>query len=127
MTGLLAALLSLSSGCAVFVVGAVAGAGVGGYAWVRGEARVTEGASLDRSWTATLAAMQELQYPITKQGKDTIAGELTAVNGSGKKVNIYLKRASTTATEISVRVGTFGDEALSRTILMKIEKHLGTS
>ena len=124
MIGVTAVLLAAGSGCALFVVGGVAAAGVGGYVYIKGEVKSTEGASLDRAWPATLAAMKDLGYPIAKQGKDALAGELTAHNASGKEVYIYLKKVSDTATEISIRVGTFGDENLSRTILMKIKSHL---
>jgi Protein of unknown function (DUF3568) len=123
MIGVTAMLLAAGSGCALFVVGGAAAAGAGGYAYVKGEVKSTEGASLDRAWQATLAAMKDLEYTVTKQGKDALAGELTARNAIGKEIYIYEKKVSDTATEISIRVGTFGDEAVSRTILMKIKSH----
>ena len=122
--GLAAMLLALASGCAVVVVGGVAAAGAAGYAYVKGELKSTEGASLDKLWNATLVTMKELSFPIIKQGKDGVAGELTARNAKGKDVYIYCKKLSDTATEITIRVGTFGDEEMSRTILMKIKSHL---
>jgi hypothetical protein len=121
MMALTVLLLASGSGCAVVVVG---GAAVAGYAYVKGDLKSTEGASLDKSWNATLLAMKEMSYPVTKQGKDAIAGELTARNASNKEVYIYLKKLSDTATEFSIRVGTFGDEQASITILTKIKSHL---
>jgi len=121
MISLTALWLAVGSGCAVVVVG---GAAVAGYAYVKGDLKSTEGASLDKSWNATLLAMKEMSYPVTKQGKDAIAGELTARNASNKEVHIYLKKLSDTATEFSIRVGTFGDEQASITILTKIKSHL---
>jgi hypothetical protein len=125
--GLMTLMLVGGNGCALFVVGGAAAAGAGGYAYIKGEAKSTEGSSLDKTWNATLTAMKELEFPIIKQGKDAIAGELTARNATGKDIHIYEKKLSDTATEISIRVGTFGDEALSRTILMKIKSHLESS
>ena len=119
-----AVLLAGGGGCALFVVGAAAGAGAAGYAYVKGELKATEQASLDRTWAASLGAMKDLEFPITKQSKDALTGHLTARNASDKKIEIDLKKISDKATEITIRVGTFGDENLSRVILEKIRKRL---
>ena len=124
MTLLMAALLALGSGCVLFVAGAVAGAGVAGYAWVNGEIKTTVSASLNQSWQASLAAMNDLQFPVTSKAKDALEGDLTAQNAKDTTIKINLKYISNTSTEIRIRVGTFGDEALSRTILEKIRAHL---
>jgi hypothetical protein len=124
LTGLMASLLVLTNGCFLFVVGAAAGAGAAGYAWVDGEVKTTESASLGRTWDASLAAMKDLQFPVTSQAKDALAGELTARTSGNVNISIKLKYISNTSTEIRIRVGTFGDENLSRTILNKIADHL---
>ena len=117
-------LLAFVNGCALFVVTAAAGAGVAGYAYVDGEVKATEGSSLNSTWNAALATMKELEYPITSQAKDALQANLTARNASNTSISIKLKNLSNTSTEIRIRVGTFGDEALSRTILNKINSHL---
>jgi hypothetical protein len=121
----LASLMAAGSGCILFVAGAAAGAGVGTYAYVNGETKATVGASLDRSWSAALAAMKDMEFPVTSQGKDALVGELTARSGSDKKITISLKKLSDTATEIRIRAGAFGDESLSRIIFEKINQRLG--
>ena len=118
---LMVSLLALTSGC-VLVVGAAAG--VAGYAWVDGEAKATEAASLNRTWDASLAAMKDLEFTVTEKSKDALAGNVTAQTADNKTVKIKLKYISNTSTEIRIRVGTFGDENLSRTILNKINGHL---
>ena len=118
------ALLSATSGCILFVAGAAAGAGAAGYAYVNGVLKATEPASLDRVWSASIDAMKDLQYSVTKQAKDALTGNLTARTASDKKIEIELKKVSDNSTEISIRVGTFGDENLSRVILDKIKKRL---
>jgi hypothetical protein len=123
---LLASLLAFVSGCALFVVGAAAGAGVAGYAYVNGEEKTTESASLNRTWNATLEAMKDLEFPVTSQTKDALEANLTARNASNANISIKLKNLSNTSTEIRIRVGTFGDEALSRTILNEINSRLKT-
>ena len=121
---LAAALLALGGGCAAVVVGgAVVAAGVGTYAYVNGEMKGTETVSLDRAWNASQAAMKDLEFPITDKSKDALQAELTARTSADKKILIKLKRVSDGATEIGIRVGTFGDEAMSRLILDKIKNH----
>ena len=120
-----AALLVLGTGCPVVVVGGVAAAGAGGWAYWKGEIKGTEQAPLDKTWVATLDAMKDLEFPVTYKAKDALAGELKAVNSSGTEIDINLKKLSDSATEVRIRVGTFGDEPLSRTILNKINDHLG--
>ena len=110
------------SGCAAVIIGGAAG--VGTYAYIRGELKVTENASLDRCWSASQEAMKDLQFSITTKQKDSLSGLLVARTAKDKKVEINLAKISDTMTEVRVRVGTFGDEDLSRIIVQKIEKRL---
>ena len=123
---LMASLLGFVNGCALFVVGAAAGAGAAGYAYVNGEIKTTESASLDRTWNATLAAMKDLEFPVTSQAKDALEANLTARNASNTSINIKLKKLDNASTEIRIRVGAFGDEPMSRVILNKINSRLQT-
>lgn len=68
--------------------------------------------------------MKDLQFPIIKQSKDAVQGQFTARNATDTKIEINLKKVSKHTTEIRIRVGTFGDESLSRLILEKIRSHL---
>jgi hypothetical protein len=126
MTLLMASLLAFGSGCLLFVAGAAAGAGAVGYAYVNGEVESTEAASLSRTWDASLAAMQDMQYTVTSKAKDALEGNLTARNANNTEIKIKLKYVSNTATEVHIRVGKIGDETLSRAILDKIREHLKT-
>jgi hypothetical protein len=124
MTVFLASLLTLTNGCFLFVVGAAAGAGAAGYAWVNGEVKTTEAASMNQAWDASLAAMKDLEFTVTDKSKDALSGYVTAQTADNKAIKINLKYISNTSTEVRIRVGTFGDENLSRTILNKIRNHL---
>ena len=110
------------SGCAALIIGGAAGAGT--YAYVRGEMKSTESAALDRVWSATRAAMKDLQFTVTTEQKDSLQGHLVARTASDKKIDIQLEKISDTSTEVRIRVGTFGDEDLSHLILEKIKKRL---
>ena len=119
-----AALMAMATGCVLVAVGAIAVAGAGGWQYVKGEIKATEQAPLDRVWTATLDTMKDLEYPVTYKAKDALAGEVKVVNSSGTKIDINLKKITNNSTEIRIRVGTFGDEPLSRTIIGRIEDHI---
>ena len=127
MTALLAAVLAAGSGCALFVVGAAAAGGAAGYAYVNGEVDATLAADLGQSWQASLDTMRDLEYPVSSQAKDALEGNITARNAKNTEIKIKLKYISKTQTEIHIRVGTFGDEQLSHTILNKMREHLGAS
>jgi hypothetical protein len=123
---LMASVLAFGNGCLLLGLGAAAGAGAGGYAWVNGEITTTESASLNQTWNATLAAMKDLEFPVTDQAKDALEANLTARNASNTSISIKLKNLSNASTEIRIRVGTFGDKSLSCTILNKINSRLQT-
>jgi hypothetical protein len=120
---LAAALVVFGNGCLLLVAGGAAAAGVGTYAYVNGELKGTEAVSLDQAWTASQAAVKDLEFPITTKTKDALQAELTARNSSDKRIQIKLKKVSDKSTEIRIRVGTFGDESMSRLILDKIKSH----
>jgi hypothetical protein len=112
----------LFSGCAAVVVGGAAG--VGTYAYIKGELKVTENATLDRCWSATQGAMKDLQFSVTTQQKDSLSGHLVARTAMDKKIEVYVTKISENLTEVRVRVGTFGDEEMSRLVIQKIESRL---
>ena len=112
------------SGCAVLLVGGAVAAGAGTVVYVKGELKATVDGTLDRAWAASQAALKDLQMPVTGQEKDGLQGKLTARAAGDKKVTIHLKKVTGTTTDIGIRVGTWGDEPMSREILDKIKKHL---
>ena len=113
------------TGClAAAAVGGGAVAGAGTIAYIKGELKSTEGHSIDETWAATVAAIDELQFIVINKVKDATAAELKAQTADNKTVNIELKRIADNLTEIKIRIGTFGDESLSRYILNKIQANL---
>ncbi len=113
------------TGClAAAAIGGGAVAGAGTIAYIKGELKATEGHSIDETWAATVAAIDELQFLVINKLKDAVSAELKAQTADNKTVNIELKRIADNLTEIKIRVDTFGDEALSRYILNKIQANL---
>ncbi|MCA9810130.1 MAG: DUF3568 family protein [Candidatus Dadabacteria bacterium] len=122
---LIAASPLILTGClAAAAVGVAAVAGAGTVAYIKGELKATEEASMDKAWKATEGAVDELQFLVINKIHDAVSGELEAKTADNKTVKISLKRIGNNLTEITIRVGTFGDENLSRYILSKIEARL---
>jgi hypothetical protein len=111
----------LSCGCAALVVGGAAGAGA--VAYVRGELKSLEDVTVAQAWVAAKQAMSDLEFSVTSEEKDAFNGQLIARGASDKKITVNLARKSDVVTEVRIRVGTFGDEAMSRKILETIKKH----
>jgi hypothetical protein len=118
--------LILCNGCALFLIGGAAAAGAGTVLYMDGQLKDTEAVSLGQAHAATLAAMHELKFFVLTDSMDAINAKITARTGDDKKVDIDLAKQSPTITDIRIRVGTFGDETMSRQILEKIKAHLGT-
>ena len=113
----------LIAGCGAILVGAAAGAGA--VAYVRGELKATEEATLDDVVRATETALEDdLKFPIHSKTTDAISAKFTSETAAGKDITINLKKTSATLTQIRIRVDVFGDEELSRLILDKIKKRL---
>jgi hypothetical protein len=122
---LLAACPFILTGClAAAAVGGAAAAGAGTVAYIKGELKATEEATLNKTWEATVAAIDELQFLVVNKIKDNVSAEIEAKTADNKTVKIQLKRVTDNLTDISIRIGTFGDESLSRYILSKIEAKL---
>lgn len=112
-----------SIGCTAALVAGGAAAGIGTYKYVKGELQSTEKVSLDKAYQATEKAVEDLELTITSKQKDAFDGEVIARRATGKKVTIKLKRQSDSVTQIKIRVGTFGDEYISKDILDTMKKY----
>jgi hypothetical protein len=117
---LVGAAVSLS-GCVVAAVGAAA---VGTAVYATGDLEVVEAEKLDVVYDATLAAMRDLDLYVTKQTKDSLSAVIVARDAQDKKITIKLNAATSEVTELSIRVGAFGNEEKSRLIYKEIRRNL---
>lgn len=115
-------LLGSTTGCVALLVGGAAGAGA--VAYQRGALISKEAASLDATWNACRAAVKKLEFVETLNRKDALEGTLEAKTANNKTVTFSLHRLTDTTTELRIRVGTFGDEALTRQIHDAVRKAL---
>ncbi|MEM9243219.1 MAG: DUF3568 family protein [Pseudomonadota bacterium] len=117
---LLSVLSVVSGGCVAIVAGGAAGAGT--VAYIKGVASQDFPDSLQQTNRAAQLALNTVAggYTVAEDKQNT----LYATNANGKKIAITLEEKTEGITKVSVRVGTFGDEQLSRRILNEIGKNL---
>lgn len=115
-------ILLLDNGCAALMNGGVA---AGTVTYLMGQLKSIEESSLESTWEATQKTMEDLEFIITSKEKDSLTARLIARGANDKKIQIRLKKISEELTEVRIRVGTFGDESLSRQILERLKKNLG--
>lgn len=70
------------------------------------------------------AAVKKLEFVETLHQKDALEAKLEARTASTKTVAFSLRRLTDTTTELRIRVGTFGDEALTHPIQDAVRKAL---
>ncbi len=110
-------------GCVAAIVGGAA-AGAGTVIYVKGQIEDTVNASTTDVYRATLAALKDLQMPIVGDEHDGLTLELKSRFADGKTTWIKVSSISAVSSKITIRVGTFGDEYRSRTLLTQIERNL---
>ncbi len=118
--GLLAVTLFMS-GCIAVVAAAGAGAVVG---YKAGDFESWVDAGFDRSVRATNQAVQQLGFAKINETKDAVSDTITARTTADKAIEIRLAHGGENLTQVKIRVGVFGDEAMSLAILGKIKANL---
>ena len=121
LTILLIGTMVLSEGCMVAAVGLGA---AGTIAYVRGDLQSFESERIDEVYEATLEAVDELELNVTTKSKDALSALIVARDADDKKVTIKLKATAEGPTELSIRIGVFGNETKSRLIYQKIRENL---
>ena len=114
--------LVFSSGCAV-VVGGVVGGGTAAY--LKGVLKTKEPASFDKVWFAVVEAVEQQEFVVTKKeskaGKALIEAKL---RDQDKRVYITVKYHKPEITNLTIRVGIWGNEDESRRVLKLIHEKL---
>ncbi len=116
-SALLLSMLVITSGCVAIVAG---GAGAGTMAYLRGELQGSVAADIGRTQRAAEQVVSAKGLVQVSAESDDLSGEIIARTADDKRVRIALKRSSDRVTEVRIRVGTFGDEMLSRDLFESI-------
>ena len=118
------------TGCALFVVaGAGAAAGVGTAQYISGELKQAYAAPMDKTWNASLAAVEELKMKTTEKYIDNL-DQNRVIKGKieeKKDFQIALEALAKDVTMVKVRIGVFGDEEYSKKVQEVIAKNLKKS
>ena len=109
------------SGCMAAAVGAAA---AGTVAYIKGDLEAIVTNDLNSVYKATKKAAEQLELGITKDSKDALSAVITARDAHDKKIIIKLKATVEGPTELSIRVGIFGNEIRSRLIYNQIRNNL---
>ena len=120
----LASLAVVQTGCVVVAVGAAGVAGAGAVAYVRGDLQASLPNGYESVVRASSKAIYQLQFKKVEDNHDALKAVLVARTADDKKVEITVTRESDENTKVVIRVGFFGDQALSMTILEKIKAAL---
>lgn len=126
IAGLLVALclLPMLTGCALLLVGAGGAAGAAGVAWVRGDLEATLNADPREIEQAAIKAFEALSIPLVSSKSSALDGEVIGRTATDTKVSIKIESTETDKSRISIRVGTFGDQQMSRRLLDEIQQQL---
>ena len=115
-------MLWLQSGC-VGLVAVGAGAGAGTMAYIRGDLEVESTKPVEQVLAAIEQTCTELNFNIDKRETKAFTGTMVA-DGDFGRVVFKAKAKSPEKTEISIRVGPFGDKGASELIYEKLKPKL---
>jgi hypothetical protein len=108
-----------NSGCLALAAGA--GAGV---AYSRGDLESSMDQPVDKLAKASVSALETLKFSNVTRKEDALSATIEAKTSGDKKIEITIKSITPRISKISIRVGVFGDKAISRAILEKIQAGL---
>ncbi len=89
-----------------------------------GEFQATVDASPQKAALAAERGLRDLDIKEVKSSSTEIDGKVTGRTALDKEVVITIKRQTESTCALSIRVGAFGDEALSQKIFEKIQARL---
>ncbi len=118
------------TGCALFIAaGAGAAAGVGTAQYISGELKQAYAAPMEKTWNASLAAVEELKMKPSEKSIDN-TDQNRVIKGKtqdGRDFQISLEAMAKDVTMVKVRIGVFGDEDYSKKVQEAIANHLKKS
>lgn len=120
MSAVPALLISLVASCAppfLFANAGVSLAEAGSSAFVEGELRSARKVTLETADRAFTLALENLQFPVERRAEGDGFVYLTADQYGDDNIQIRLTSRSPAVTSIKIRVGVFGNLAISRLVM----------
>ncbi len=118
------ALPFMAAGCPAVLFGAGAAAGAGALAWQSGWLRGSIGEPLVRVHRAAKSAVADFKAKLDDEWLKPPSGLVDATLPDGRRVVVETKSLGPKETQVRVRVGLWGDQALSLKIFEQVKKHL---
>jgi hypothetical protein len=115
------------SGCVLAAAAVVGGAAAGTYLYVKGEMIQEYNGTVARAWNASLRTCERLQYEAPRgDAPDNYGGTLYSRRpADGAKITIKIAAKGPSRTQVGVRFGEFGDEALSKEFHTVLASEIG--
>ena len=113
-----------AGGCAALWIGAGAAAGAAGMAYVRGELRSNVNATPREVARAASDALETLGIHEISSSVSAVDARVIGRTAADRKVTIKTKVREEGESAVSIRVGVFGDEPLSRRIHQEMMRRL---
>ena len=108
----------------VAIGAAAAAVGAGAYYYVKGDLKRNYEAPMDKTWDATVKALEALQINVESKQNDALTGVINGKLADGKSYTVNVKRLGENLTEVAIRIGTFGDRERAEAIHDKILSNL---
>jgi hypothetical protein len=108
----------------VAIGAAAAAVGAGAYYYVKGDLKRNYDAPMDKTWDATVKALEALQIKVESKQNDALTGVINGKLADGKSYTVNVKRLGDNLTEVAIRIGTFGDRERAEAIHDKILSNL---
>lgn len=121
------AALALPGCLTPFDLAANAGLGVaqvGSSSFTQGTLQAAFDKPIGKVVEASRSAMTRLGYEITREDTGTHYAQLQSAQSDGSSIMLKFRKSSESVTGLSIRVGLWGDSAVSRLILLEVEKEL---
>jgi hypothetical protein len=98
--------------------------GVDGTAYSLGHLDAMVSASPQRVVEAATRVLEEMEIQLVTSAASGVDGKVSGRTALDKRIDITVHRQDTETTKLSIQVGTFGEEALSREIYDRIKAKL---
>jgi len=118
---MLLAVSGVLSGCAV---AAGADAATAGVLYVKGAYQKTYPVTVTQAYNASLAMLEADKIPVYQKEIGTTIASIEATLTDGKKLRMSFKATGASTTEITIRIGTFGDSNRSNYFFDQLDKRL---
>lgn len=117
----MSALLATQSGCLLVAAGAATGATV---AYVSGDLNTAVDADPGQIATATKAAMEKLEISVISTDSSSVDAKIVGRTARDTRLTVTAKSTTAKLSELSIRAGRFGDDALQARLLEEIRAQL---